>query len=120
MPLDTSQMSLLSKELLYCPASRTDWFNLELDVLNFFCRVTLSAWYSNVDKPLLNFNTEVKPCDFCLKQFDQYLPSEFTPPSVQHPVETYMYLIQGEIEKLRNTNINHCDNPIWPQMRLRL
>lgn len=46
------QTRVLSKGLSYCPAIKTDWFQLELDLQQFFRKLKLRVWFGLMGKHL--------------------------------------------------------------------
>lgn len=80
-----AQVNLLQKGLSYCPTSSTDWFNLELDILQFIRRLKLTVWFQDDMHTTSNSSEIVERLgELRLKDFDLYLKSDFTPTITPH------------------------------------
>lgn len=84
--LSSVELSLLSRGLSFCPTTKTDWFGLDLNLVQFLRRLKLSVCFDGHwdDRGWLgNFDS----VDFCMKDYDLYVKREFNPPLVSHFIE---------------------------------
>lgn len=101
--LTTAQNVLLQKGLSFCPTAKPDWFNIEMDLIQFARRLKLAVWF---DDKMQNTIDSTVPSDlnlveFRLKDVDLFIKSDFLPPAVFHPVESFVNLVKMDLEKLK-------------------
>ncbi|XP_077109686.1 uncharacterized protein LOC143766127 [Ranitomeya variabilis] len=98
--LSDIEIKVLSKGLPFCPSNSPDWFGVEGDLQTFFRRLRLSSFFSDkVDKPEMDVNDGR---GFTLKEVGLYNRSNFQPPNRNNFVESYIELVQRDIEKMRS------------------
>ncbi|XP_056425917.1 uncharacterized protein LOC130367520 [Hyla sarda] len=109
--LSESQLILLSKGLTFCPSTFTDWFQVELDLSQFFRRLRLKVWFDSHPPPTGTFvpSTAIPSDGFVFSDFDLNIPSTFNPSVSSCAVETYCQIVQREISQLRSaeTRLKH-------------
>lgn len=111
--LSSAHLHLLSKGLTFCPNIKPDWFQLELDLFQFFRKIKLRVWF-DTKEPATNPNQEtniVKNPMLCLKDFDLNIPSNFVPNLNVHPVETFIGLVRNDISMLQTHESAQSSHP---------
>lgn len=94
--LTPAQTRMLSKGLSFCPSTHLNWFQLELDLTQFFRKLKLKVNFSNFSVPV---NANVVPkTELWLKMFNLSLGSDFVPAGNFHPLETFMELVRNDFE----------------------
>lgn len=107
-PLTSTQELLLSKGLTFCPASKMNRFQLELDLQHFFRRLKLKVWFkeSNSAKETV----ESTQGNFSLKKLGIQPKSDFLTFFHAQPLDMYIDLVQQEIAEIRkeqDTELRH-------------
>lgn len=105
----TIQELLLSKGLSFCPASKMNWFQLELDLQHFFRRLKLKVWFNdsnNITEPVVNTVSY-----FSLKKLGIQPKSDFTPFLHAQPLDMYIDLVQQEIAAIRKNHETELKHP---------
>lgn len=96
--LTTAQINLLSKGLLFCPSSHMRWFDLELDLLQFFRKLRLKVWFNNVpvtntSAVVANIEARQQP-ELCLRNLGLNVGSNFVPSISIPAIDTYIDLVK--------------------------
>ncbi|XP_066453998.1 uncharacterized protein [Eleutherodactylus coqui] len=108
-------MKVLCKGLSFCPTPMTDWFSLDLDLRRFFRKLRLKAYFSDVtssssvDAPTVSVTDKAA---FTLQDTGLYNKSTFQQPNNVHAIETYVGLVNRDVQKLRSshTNVRYHNN----------
>lgn len=74
-----------------------------MDLIQFAHRLRLAVWFNDKEHNVYS-NTVATDCrhmNFRLKDFELSVKSEFSPPTVFHPIETYLNLVKNDLNILR-------------------
>lgn len=115
--LTDTQIDLLSKGLSFCPSHRVDWFQLELEFFFFIRNLKLKVWFDvcniqsrSTEDGQVTCEDESKMC-FSLKQYKLRKDSDFIPPMVSHPIQTFHDLVKKDLDQLQKmtegSKLNH-------------
>ncbi|CAJ0948237.1 unnamed protein product [Ranitomeya imitator] len=99
--LSDVEVKVLSKGLSFCPSNNPDWFGMEGDLQGYFWRLRLSSYFSD-KADSLNADGGNVTKGFTLREVGLYNKSNFQPPNRNHFVESYIELVQRDIEKMKN------------------
>lgn len=99
-------MNVLSKGLSFCPSTKPDWFELELDLTRFFRALKLRVWFGSNPRPITEpAETEHIPA-FRLRDVDLYIPSDFVPNIQSNAIDAYIDAVKKDIKALRCSSEN--------------
>ncbi|XP_073497333.1 uncharacterized protein [Phyllobates terribilis] len=97
--LAPAELDLLQKGLSFCPTPPFDTFLLEQELQRFYRTLRLKVHFStkgeHLDVPIDSHNVEM----FSLRGLQLRIPSHFQPPRTYHHVETYIDLVQKDINR---------------------
>lgn len=92
-------IQVLAKGLSFCPNPHMDWFQLELDLHQFFRRLKLRVWF-NDKTPTVQTEIVNRPV-LCLKDFDLNVKSDFSPNVNNSSIDAFIDLVKADIDLLR-------------------
>lgn len=106
------QLKLLPKGLSFCPSPRMDWFQLKLDLTQFFRK--LKVWFNTVPAQTNPPGKHTEHMGFTLKKYGLSKTSDFIPPIVPHHFETFSDLVRKNIETLQDLRFGQ--KLVYPNM----
>ncbi|XP_044153146.1 uncharacterized protein LOC122940579 [Bufo gargarizans] len=97
--LTPTQLKLLQKGLSFSPIEPFDSFQFDMDCRRFFRSIRLKAHFATKD---MSVSTSSIPTQIGLNlnQFGLRLKSNFQPPKIHHPAETYISLVQRDFDAI--------------------
>lgn len=87
-----------------------------MDLIQFARRLKLAVWFNDKTQDVKDDTVipDIHRVEFKLKDFELYIKSDFLPPTVFHPVETFVNLVKADFEKFR---IDSLHKPLsYPNM----
>ncbi|CAJ0928451.1 unnamed protein product [Ranitomeya imitator] len=96
--LSPPQMSLLQKGLSFCPSYKLDTFQLDMDLQKFYRSLRLKVFFNKTDDTNTPISSSVIPSSVNLQRLGIKTKSNFMPPKNDHPVETFIELIDREVD----------------------
>ncbi|CAJ0956156.1 unnamed protein product [Ranitomeya imitator] len=99
--LSPTEYNVLQKGLSFCPTPSFNGFTLDQELHRFFRSLRLKVHFRN--NPVEEMTTGVDNSNqfttaFHLKQLGLRVPSNYNPPRVYHPIETYISLVKRDVE----------------------
>ncbi|CAJ0952547.1 unnamed protein product [Ranitomeya imitator] len=96
--LSPPQMSLLQKGLSFCPSYKLDTFQLDMDLQKFYRSLRLKVFFNKTDNINTSISSPLVSSPVNLQQLGIKTRSNFMPPKNDHPIETFIELIDREVE----------------------
>ncbi|CAJ0950515.1 unnamed protein product, partial [Ranitomeya imitator] len=95
--LSDMEISVLSKGLSFSPCSHMDWFQLQLDLGQFFRRLKLKEWFSDKEA-----TSKERVSELDLKTVGLIKESNFAPATSSSVIEAFERAVLMDIEGLRD------------------
>ncbi|CAJ0944642.1 unnamed protein product [Ranitomeya imitator] len=99
--LSPTEYNVLQKGLSFCPTPSFNGFTLDQELHRFFRSLRLKAHFnSNPAEERITdvIDPSLSTTAFQLKQLGLRIPSNYNPPRVYHPIETYISLVKRDVE----------------------
>ncbi|XP_040278114.1 contactin-2 [Bufo bufo] len=93
-------MNLLQKGLSFSPTGSLDTLNLDTDLQRFYRNIRLKAHFSSEHMVPQSVHSETGTGSLTAKMFNLKIRSTFSPPRLHHPIETFINLVQRDVETL--------------------
>ncbi|CAJ0927892.1 unnamed protein product [Ranitomeya imitator] len=104
--LSDMEISVLSKGLSFSPCSHMDWFQLQLDLGQFFRMLKLKEWFSDKE-----FISKERTSELDLQRVGLLKESNFAPTTTSSVIEAFEKVVLMDIEDLRNNASREFRHP---------